>query len=55
MKWSVRDLLHFSYSPGVNEAYEGTWASGDPIPDDMGLDWLVGVELDDYDTDEEVE
>ena len=30
MKWSVRDLLEFSYIPGINEAFEGTWASGDP-------------------------
>ena len=31
MKWSVRDILHFSFIPGVNEAYEGSWAHGDPI------------------------
>ena len=33
MKWSVRGLLNFSYVPGINEAYEGTWADLDP-PDD---------------------
>ena len=32
MKWSVRDLLNFSYIPEINEAYEGTWADGDPLP-----------------------
>ena len=31
MKWSVRGLLEFSYAPGINEAYEGSWVSGDPI------------------------
>ena len=30
MKWSVRGLLNFSYVPGINEAYEGTWADLDP-------------------------
>ena len=47
MKWSVRDLLNFSYHPGINEAYEGTWNSGDPLPqmhdlmdESMGLGWL---------------
>ena len=34
MEWSVRDLLNFSYIPIINEAFEGTWAHGDPI----GLD-----------------
>ena len=29
MSWSVRALLEFSYLPGVNEAFEGTWAHGD--------------------------
>ena len=53
MTWSVRDLLDFSYLPGINEAYEGTWAAGDPLPggDDMsdtsfGLDRLEEDELD---------
>ena len=43
MKWSVREILDFSYVPGINEAYEGTWASADPpLEDDdtLGLDWL---------------
>ena len=31
MQWSVRSILDFSYFPGINEAYEGTWAHGDPI------------------------
>ena len=31
MKWSVRSLLEFSFVPCVNEAYEGTWAHGDPL------------------------
>ena len=29
MKWSVRDLLDFSYVPGINEAYEGSQANQD--------------------------
>ena len=47
MTWSVRDLIDFSHVPGINEAYEGTWASGDlPLKSDhpsdasFGLDWL---------------
>ena len=34
MAWSVRDLLDFSYTPTVNDAFEGSWAHGDPV----GLD-----------------
>ena len=58
MKWSVRDLLNFSYNPGINEAFEGTWASGDPIPDDLGLNWLdrgSGDENNNCTTDESME
>ena len=47
MRWSVRDLINFSYTPGINEAFEGTWTSGDPHvePDRLsdvsfGLEWL---------------
>ena len=47
MKWSVRDLLNFSFIPGINEAFEGTWADGDPLPmpmdasdESLGLDFL---------------
>ena len=29
MQWSVRKVLAFSFSPGINEALEGTWAHGD--------------------------
>ena len=29
MKWSVRELLNFSYQPGINEAFEGTRTEGD--------------------------
>ena len=29
-RWSVRKLIDFSYLPGVNDAFEGTWAHGDP-------------------------
>ena len=36
MTWSVRNLLNFSYHPSINEAYEGTWADGDPPPE-VGL------------------
>ena len=38
-KWSVRDLLNFSYVPRINSAFEGTWAHGDP-PDGNDLDDL---------------
>ena len=31
MDWSVRDLIDFSYTRSVNEAFEGTWAHSDPI------------------------
>ena len=37
MKWSVRQLLDYSFIPGVNEAFEGTWAAGDPLPVGTGL------------------
>ena len=48
MTWSVRELLNFSYVPEINEAFEGTWASGDTIPRgnctmmdvSMSLEWL---------------
>ena len=57
MKWSVRDLLNFSYIPEINEAYEGTWANGDPLPQagrlsDASLDLDLG-EFDEWDTSEE--
>ena len=32
MTWSVRDLLDFSYTPGLNEAFEGDWTAGDAPP-----------------------
>ena len=48
MTWSVRGLLHFSFHPGINEAYEGSWASGDPQlsrgPDD-GMDTTLDMDL----------
>lgn len=31
MRWSARSLLDFSYTPAINDAFEGTWAHGDPI------------------------
>ena len=47
MMWSVRELLDFSYIPGINEAYEGTWACsdhwpevGDEMDQSLGLGWL---------------
>ena len=43
MRWSVRDLLDFSYVPGINETYEGTWTNSDPPLDNdttLGLSWL---------------
>ena len=45
MRWSVRALLDFSYIPGVNEAFEGTWANGDPPDVD---DLFSGRESDDW-------
>ena len=30
MRWSVRDLLDFSYTPAIDVAMIGTWAHGDP-------------------------
>ena len=58
MKWSVRDLLNFSYIPGINEAYEGLWNDGDAPPDpdqslevSMGLGWLHDEEESDLEVD----
>ena len=57
MTWSVRTLLNFSYIPGINEAFEGTWASWDALPghgnvldDSLGLgDWLdAAADMDEY-------
>ena len=52
MKWSVRDLLEFSYIPEINGAFEGTWADGDPLPQarrlsDVSLDMLESDGWDD--------
>ena len=33
MKWSVRNLIDFSYVPGLNEAMEGVWDPGGSFPD----------------------
>ena len=30
MKWSVRKLIDFSYTPAIDLAFLGTWAHGDP-------------------------
>ena len=47
MSWSVRSLLNFSYSKGLNEAFEGTWASGDPpIWDDHLREGVLGSAMD---------
>ena len=35
MKWSVRELLEFSYTPAIDRAFEGTWAHGDPADADI--------------------
>ena len=32
-EWSVRALLNFTYTPSINQAFEGTWLHSDP-PDD---------------------
>ena len=48
MSWSVRDLLNFSYVPGINEAYEGRGSDGDggwgggegELDDTLDLHWL---------------
>ena len=54
MKWSVRDLLDFSYNPGINEAFEGTWINDDQLPvADSPLDVSLGLAwLDEEDGDE---
>ena len=51
-RWSVRDLLEFSYLKGINEAYEGTgergaWEGDLCAVDDLGLDWLGREDEDD--------
>ena len=38
MRWSVRDLLNFSYIPEVNAAYEGSWADGERTCDEEAMD-----------------
>ena len=47
MDWSVRQLLNFSYIPGINEAYEGNWTGDgreglgqDVLDVSLGLEWL---------------
>ena len=35
MRWSVRALLDYSYTPKINDAFEGTWAHGDPRSQDI--------------------
>ena len=42
MSWSVRDLLDFSYCPGINEAYEGDpqWDNSTLADTSLGLGWL---------------
>ena len=34
MKWSVRKLIDFSYTPAIDRALIGTWAHGDPAEAD---------------------
>ena len=53
MTWSVRDLLQFSYSPGLNEAYEGCQArdisqAESLYGEDGSLEllWLEGMDSD---------
>ena len=41
MEWSVRQLLEFSYLPQINDAFEGTWAHGDPVDVD---NMMTGLE-----------
>ena len=54
MKWSVRNLLHFSYHPRINQAFEGSWERGGAGDDEngnlnvtLGLEWLEGADNDD--------
>ena len=54
MAWSVRDLLNFSYIPGINGAFEGVWNEGERptggtscLDDTVGIDWLEGDGVDD--------
>ena len=48
MKWSVRKLLEFSYTPPINEAYEGSWKSSDAhvLDSPLGMSWLDDSEDD---------
>ena len=47
MTWSVRELINFSFTPGLNEAYEGSWKSDNgeatsvrDLDITLGMDWL---------------
>ena len=47
MKWSVRNILDFSFTPALNEAYEGSWTNDDSTPvqpgelnASVGTDWM---------------
>ena len=51
--WSVRTLLDFSYIPGINEAYEGSW-TGSEVGAEMINDTLVSQPDTDEDLDETV-
>ena len=37
MTWSVRSLLDFSYTPGINDAYEGDWREGGEYVGEAGI------------------
>ena len=46
MLWSVRGILNFSYGPGINEAFEGSWETGDQqIEDGETMDLTLGFEM----------
>ena len=45
MTWSVRKLLDFSYIPGINEAYEGSWTATGPPAGEGGSQLEVSLDL----------
>ena len=60
MRWSVRELLEFSYSPGINEAFEGDGPGEGPdlqldrlADDSLGTDWLYDTNNNSWTTGED--
>ena len=46
MLWSVRGILNFSYYPGINGAFEGSWETGDQHADyGEAMDLTLGFDI----------